>query len=163
MSRADVPPDWAELPDEQLLGLRLSDLPLKLEGTVVEGRIAQLRAELEARDLRFPLHFYLSDEWFTPDGTASMAVPFYLTHPRLERLEKASDSNELDRAYADIAADHLESMVQDYRDTRQKTQTPEIRRLIDDELPVIQDLLTRARQVDAKESQRDKDKESDKQ
>ena len=36
-----------------------------------------------------PIHFYVSDEWFTPDGTASMAVPFYLTHPRLERLEKA--------------------------------------------------------------------------
>ena len=89
MARSDVPPDWADLPDEQLLDLRLSDLPLKLEGTVVEGRIAQLRAELEARELRFPIHFYISDEWFTPDGTATMAVPFYLTHPRLERLEKA--------------------------------------------------------------------------
>ena len=89
MARADVPPDWAELPDEQLLDLRLSDLPLELENTVVEGRIAQLRAELEARELRFPIHFYISDEWFTPDGTATMAVPFYLTHPRLERLEKA--------------------------------------------------------------------------
>jgi putative zinc-binding metallo-peptidase len=54
----------------------------------VEGRLAQLRAELEARELRFPIHFYISDEWFTPDGTATMAVPFYLTHPRLERLEK---------------------------------------------------------------------------
>src|SRR4029453_19261513 len=68
---------------------RLADLPPKLENTVVEGRIAQLRAELEARELRFPIHFYISDEWFTPDGTATMAVPFYLTHPRLERLEKA--------------------------------------------------------------------------
>ncbi len=55
----------------------------------MEGRIAQLRSELDARDLRFPLHFYISDEWFTPDGTASMAMPFYLTHPRLERLERA--------------------------------------------------------------------------
>ncbi len=36
-----------------------------------------------------PIHFYISDEWFTPDGTASMAIPFYLTHPRLERLERA--------------------------------------------------------------------------
>ena len=89
MARSDVPPDWVDLPDEKLLDLRLSDLPLKLENTVVEGRIAQLRAELEARDLRFPIHFYISDEWFTPDGTVTMAVPFYLTHPRLERLEKA--------------------------------------------------------------------------
>ena len=81
---------------------------------------------------------------------------------KLQRLEKASDRNEFDRAYADIVADHLEAMAQDFQDTRQKTQTPEIRRLIDDELPVIRDLLTRARQVDAKESQRDKDKESEK-
>jgi hypothetical protein len=78
-----VPANWTELPDEQLLDLRLSDLPLRLEGTVVEGWIAQLKAELESRELRLPLHFYVSDEWFTPDGTASMAVPFYLTHPRL--------------------------------------------------------------------------------
>jgi putative membrane protein len=81
---------------------------------------------------------------------------------KLQRLEKASDRNELDRAYADIVADHLEVMAQDFRDTRQKTQTPEIRRLIDDELPVIRDLLTRARQVDAKESQRDENQEPDK-
>jgi putative membrane protein len=79
---------------------------------------------------------------------------------KLQRLEKASDRNELDRAYADIVADHLEVMALDFRDTRQRTKTPEIRRLIDDELPVIRDLLARARQVDAKESQRDK--ESDK-
>jgi hypothetical protein len=83
------PPNWADLPDEQLLDVRLSDLPLTLEGTVIESRIAQLRDELARCDLGFPIHFYISDEWFTPDGTASMAVPFYLVHPRLERLEKA--------------------------------------------------------------------------
>jgi hypothetical protein len=55
----------------------------------VEGRIAELGAELAARNLRVPIHFYISDEWFTPDGMASLAVPFYLTHPRLERLERA--------------------------------------------------------------------------
>jgi hypothetical protein len=84
-----VPSNWPDLPDEDLLNLRMSDLSLKLEGTVVETRIAQLRKELSDRGLNFPLHFYLSDEWFTPDGQASMAVPFYLAHPRLERLEKA--------------------------------------------------------------------------
>ena len=87
--QSDPPADWADLPDEQLLTLRLADLPLRIEGTVLESRIAELRAELEARDLRFPIHLYISHEWFTPDGTVSMAVPFYLTHPRLERLEKA--------------------------------------------------------------------------
>ena len=38
---------------------------------------------------RFPLHFYLSDEWFTPDGATAIAIPFYLAHPRLEKLEEA--------------------------------------------------------------------------
>jgi hypothetical protein len=84
-----VPSNWPDLPDEELLDLRMSQLPLKLEGTVVETRIEQLKKELSDRGLNFPLHFYLSDEWFTPDGSVSMAVPFYLAHPRLERLEKA--------------------------------------------------------------------------
>ncbi len=88
MPRA-VPSNWPDLTDEELLQLRLSDLPVKLKGTVIEQRVDQLKQELAGRGLDFPLHFYLSDEWFTPDGEASMAVPFYLAHPRLERLEKA--------------------------------------------------------------------------
>lgn len=88
MPRTAAPADWADLPDEELLKLRLADLPVRIEGTVLEGRIAELRAELEAKGLELPIHFYVSDEWFTPDGTVSMAVPFYLTHPRLERLER---------------------------------------------------------------------------
>jgi hypothetical protein len=39
--------------------------------------------------LDFPLHFYLADEWFTPDRATAIAVPFYLAHPRLARLEEA--------------------------------------------------------------------------
>jgi hypothetical protein len=61
---------------------------LTIEG-VLADRIQQFRAELESRGLRFPLHFYLSDEWFTPDGAAAIAVPFYLAHPRLAKLEEA--------------------------------------------------------------------------
>jgi Putative zinc-binding metallo-peptidase len=86
---AVVPPNWADLPDEELLNFRLADLPIKIEGSVVDSRIGELRKELEGCDLRFPIHFYLSDEWFTPDGCVSLAVPFYLAHSRLERLEKA--------------------------------------------------------------------------
>ena len=89
MLAAPVPPDWADLPDEQLLDLRLCDLPIRIEGSPVESRIAELRDELRARSLDLPLHFYLSEEWFTPDGASAMAVPFYLAHPRLEKLEEA--------------------------------------------------------------------------
>ena len=89
MARADVPANWAELPDEQLLDLRLATCRSSSKARSSRRASRSCTRELEARDLRFPLHFYLSDEWFTPDGTASMAVPFYLAHPRLERLEKA--------------------------------------------------------------------------
>jgi hypothetical protein len=30
----------------------------------------------------------LSDEWFTPDGATTIAIPFYLAHPRLAKLEE---------------------------------------------------------------------------
>jgi hypothetical protein len=85
-----LPPrhDWAELNDEALLDVRMADLPLAIEDTLAE-RVAQLGEELEARGLRFPLHFYLSDEWFTPDGATAIAIPFYLAHPRFAKLEEA--------------------------------------------------------------------------
>ena len=84
-----VPEHWAELPDEQLLDLRMCDLPIALPGSVMQGRIAELQAELDTRELRVPVHYYLAEEWFTPDGATSIAVPFYLAHPRLEKLERA--------------------------------------------------------------------------
>ena len=84
-----VPENWTELPDEQLLDFRMCDLPIQLPGSMMQARIAELQAELETRDLRVPIHYYLAEEWFTPDGATSMAVPFYLAHPRLEKLERA--------------------------------------------------------------------------
>ncbi len=89
MARSAVPPNWADLSDDELLNLRISDLPIQIEGTGLETRVNDLRAELRNCGLEFPIHFYLSDEWFTPDGHVAMAVPFYLAHQRLERLEKS--------------------------------------------------------------------------
>ena len=37
----------------------------------------------------FRPHYWLSDEWFTPDGVPGVAIPFYLAHPRLAKLELA--------------------------------------------------------------------------
>ena len=88
MARRPLREDWAELGDEELLDLRMADLPLTIEGALAD-RIAQLRAELHERGLGFPLHFYIAEEWFTPDGATAIAIPFYLAHPRLERLEEA--------------------------------------------------------------------------
>ena len=43
MPRTTAPLNWPDLPDEELLGLRLADLPIKLDDTVVESRITQLK------------------------------------------------------------------------------------------------------------------------
>ena len=80
-------PTWARWRDEELLDLRLCDLRLDIAGTMLERRITQLYRELAERRIRFRPHFWFSDEWFTPDGVPGVAVPFYLGHPRLARLE----------------------------------------------------------------------------
>jgi hypothetical protein len=87
MPRLPLRHDWTDLDDERLLDVRMCDLPLAIEGTLAD-RIAEIRAELEGRGLRLPLHVYLSDEWFTSDGATAIAVPFYLAHPRLACLEE---------------------------------------------------------------------------
>src|SRR4249919_3151171 len=83
------PGDWATLGDEKLLELRMCDLGLTIEGTELEARIAVIADELLARGVRFRPRYWLSDEWFTPDGVPGVAIPFYLAHPRLAKLELA--------------------------------------------------------------------------
>lgn len=81
-------PAWTRLGDAELLGLRLKDLELKLEGTALAARIERLQEELKSAGLRFRPHVWLSTDWFTPDGVPGFAVPFYLAHPRLAQLER---------------------------------------------------------------------------
>ena len=91
MPKAQVIPaeEWADWPDDRLLDLRMCQLGITIEGSVLEDRIAELRTELDARGLStFKPHFWLSDEWFSPDAVPGVAIPFYLAHPRLERLER---------------------------------------------------------------------------
>ncbi len=80
---------WTQWSDEKLLDLRLCDLGVSLKGTWVEKCVAELHRELEGRGLRVKPHVWLSSEWFSPDGVPGIAVPFYLAHPRLSRLERS--------------------------------------------------------------------------
>lgn len=82
-------PELADLSDEELLDLRFCDLNLTIEGTPLEKRIEQLDRELSARRIRFRPHFWLSEEWFTPDGVPGIAMPFYLADSRLMKLEES--------------------------------------------------------------------------
>lgn len=74
--------------DEDVLKLRLRDLPLRLESPALKRGLRRLYKELETRDIRFRPHVWLSGEFFTPDGIPGFAIPFYLAHPRLMRLER---------------------------------------------------------------------------
>jgi hypothetical protein len=80
---------WEHLPDERLLRVPLRRLDLRIEGTALEERLAQLHRELERAGIhRFRPYAWLSTSWFTPHGFTGFAVPFYLVHPRLVRLER---------------------------------------------------------------------------
>ena len=71
----------------QLLGRRISELGLEIEGTRVQRLVERLYAELEDRGVAFKPPVYLSDQWGCPDGTPLIGVPFYLADSRLERIE----------------------------------------------------------------------------
>ena len=80
---------WVGWSDEQLFDVRMCDLGVSIEGTPIERRIRDLDVELASRGISFRAHFWLADDWFTPDGIPGVAIPFYLAHPRLARLELA--------------------------------------------------------------------------
>jgi len=71
-----------------LLGRRISDLGLRLQGTPVQQLVDQLYTELRARGLVFLPPVYLTDEWGCPSGTPVIGVPFYLADRQLMRLEE---------------------------------------------------------------------------
>jgi hypothetical protein len=79
---------WEDLDDEALLDVRLCDLGLKLEDSLAGPALERLYAELERRGLRFRPHAWLAEEWFSPDGVPGIAIPFFVAHARLRRLER---------------------------------------------------------------------------
>src|SRR5881296_286432 len=83
---------------KELLGKRISQLGLRLEGSPVERFVHQLYRELERKGLRrFRPVCYLTNEWGCPDGQPVIGIPFYLADPRLAQIEKAINDLENDR------------------------------------------------------------------
>src|SRR6202051_5075961 len=79
---------WASLSDEDLLEVRLKDLKVTVEGTWLEKCLHNLYDELDEHDIRVRPHAWISSEWFSPESTPGIAIPFYLAHSRLMQLEK---------------------------------------------------------------------------
>ena len=61
---------------------------MRIRGTWLEGCLERLDDELTQRGIVIRPHAWISDEWFSPDSTPGIAIPFYLAHPRLMRLER---------------------------------------------------------------------------
>jgi hypothetical protein len=88
-ARRTVPvEEWQGLTDEQLLQIRVSDLGLTVNGTILEERVQRLYDELGAHGITYRPHCYLADEWLCPDKMPAIGIPFYLAHPRLTALER---------------------------------------------------------------------------
>jgi len=82
-------PFWAAFPDEELLDLRLCDLRLQVAGSRLAPLLARLDRDFASKGIaRFRPYAWFSTGWFTPHGTTGFAIPFYLAHPRLLRLER---------------------------------------------------------------------------
>ena len=81
------PSAWVALKDEELLAVRICDLGVRIEGSELEPRIREFYEDLAARGVTLRPDCYLGDEWFSPEGSPAIAIPFYLAHPRLKALE----------------------------------------------------------------------------
>jgi len=88
-----TPPDVKEL-----LGQRISQLGLKVEGSPVERSVERLRKELVKKGItKFRAVVYLTDEWGCPSGEPVIGVTFYLADPKLSRLERTMNDLESER------------------------------------------------------------------
>ena len=82
-----LPIDLTNLTDEEILNLRIRDLPISIKGTWIEKCIEELYRELHLKGIGFKPPCYLADEWLTPDNEPVIGIAFFLAHPKLIRLE----------------------------------------------------------------------------
>ena len=88
MTRARKTYGWEDLPDEDLLQVRIRDLKLQISGSSIEPFVEQLSSELAAQGITYRPTCYLADEWLTPDKIPTVGIPFCLAHPRLRQIEQ---------------------------------------------------------------------------
>jgi hypothetical protein len=73
-----------------LLATRICDLGVSLShNKKLQKKINTVCYELTQRGFHyFKPSFYLGDEWFSPEGVSAVSIPFYLSHPKLLKLEE---------------------------------------------------------------------------
>ena len=65
----------------------LSELNLRIEGTVLEKLIQKLYAELDKKRVIFKPKCYLTDTWGCPNKVPVIGIPFYYADPTLSKIE----------------------------------------------------------------------------
>ena len=79
-SEDEIPPD--------VLGKRICDFDLRIEGRPLEKRIELFRQEILERGFKhLQPSFYLTDEWGVREGTVAIGIPFYLADEQLLRVQ----------------------------------------------------------------------------
>jgi len=73
----------ADARQQELLSRKISELPLKMEGTHLEELVIGLYKELETAGIAFKPDIYLSDSWGCPDEVPVIGIPFHLADPGL--------------------------------------------------------------------------------
>lgn len=72
---------WSEMP--------FSALRFEVSQSWLAPLLAQVKSELKSRGIAPFFHTWVAEEWFSPDGCPGIAVPYYLFHPSLIRLQKS--------------------------------------------------------------------------
>jgi hypothetical protein len=93
MQSVETPTDVKQ---QELLSRKINELPLRMEGTHLEGLIIRLYKELETAGIAFKPHIYLSDGWGCPDEIPVIGIPFHLADPTLRDLLGRMDGTEVE-------------------------------------------------------------------
>lgn len=145
------------------------------QGHEMEVQLAQL-AQQKAKDARVKQFAdnmlgdfkNYRDRWADLASKNGMSVPAHIGHlhqDKIDRLKKAS-RGQFDHVYIGIVRENLASLVPYYEKEGRQARSSQVRNLVNQELPTIQQHLSRAenldRQVEANAQAPGKDKDKDK-
>lgn len=88
MKKVKILTKLEQLERQILLNLPLNCLPLNLESAPFKKAVFRLKRDILNKRLNFFPHIWVSTDWFCPDGSCGVAVPFYLFNPTLMSMEK---------------------------------------------------------------------------
>lgn len=79
----------SRMKQQQILSLRFCELAIDVKSSRIQKHVDRLYQELDGSGLKgFRPKVYFGDEWFCPDGSTLISVPFFLAHRKLRQLEE---------------------------------------------------------------------------